>query len=162
MKKDFSQPLKKSGTTAYLLMQDAVSDRFVMFASKDDIQEYGSADANRTLSVTLDETQDMSQQLIKFLYSNGFALTTFREVVRQTNVVFSFVDDTPGDQHNEVAIHVQVDIVNKKLFEQGEANLLSLNDYADDLMGTLFGNRIITLGIAKLLWERGSNPEDLA
>jgi hypothetical protein len=156
MKKDFTQPFNRGNTTTYLLIEDVVSQHFVVFATPAETEEYGH-DAYRTLHIELDERRDVSVtgQLADFLMTEGFALNSFRELARETEVAFSFLDDTPGNERDAIALYVRADITEKNtLFDKKEAQLLPLGEYADYLQEALFSSRMINVGIAKLLAER--------
>ncbi len=153
MNKNFTQDFQQPNTLAHLLIEEATSGQFVVFAHKEDIEEYGAKDASRTLDLKLGEKSTIALQLTKLLMSRGFALNSFREVARETKVTFSFADDTPGITEDGVAIHVRVDIIDKEALEREGALLVPFGEYAQRMTATLFGDRLIDLGVAKLAAE---------
>lgn len=110
MKKDFSQPFIAKPTIAHFLVEDEKTGNFICFISKGDIEEFGESQAARTLRATL-ESKYSTHDLAKFLYDNGFSVNSIREIINQKNVIFSFADETPGVETEEICYHVAVDVV---------------------------------------------------
>lgn len=144
MKKSFSQPFKYARfTTAYLLIE--TREGFFQYLRHDE-PYVGFYDV---LILKLDETEEPDVRLAKFLHENGFSLTRYRELVRETSVAFSFIDDTPGSTADEACFHVCTDRTNKPL--DGDIRFVSLSGLLDDSSGS---TNMVRLGVAQLLNER--------
>ncbi len=154
MKTDFSQRFDRLNTIAYLIIEVGASSQFVLLASHADAEEYGEVDAVRTLDLELEGKDTVTMQVARYLASEGFMLNNLRQLVCETRVEFSFIDDRPGSERDVVALHVRVDITERTPFEKGEARLVSLEEYADYLGGLLFSTRVLGVGIARLVSER--------
>jgi hypothetical protein len=106
------------------------------------------------LSLERDEDKDLAIQLTKFLFENGFALLSFRELSRSTDVSFSFVDNVPGNTQERVCIHVVVDQTNEKQnFKEEKILWLRPGDVLDRLQAAPFASRVVESGLARLICE---------
>lgn len=105
MKRDFSQEFENGSVHYELLIQHAVTKKFLLFKST----EYFEEDWYRTLTFKAYD-QEFTQALAKYLYDNQLLLNGYRELARQTDVSFSFVDKTPGSKTTSVCLLVVVDV----------------------------------------------------
>lgn len=106
MKRDFSQKFDNEGVIYELLIQHSITKKFLLFQSTEEYEE----DWHRTLTFETHDTQKLTQILAKYLYDNQLLLNSYRELARQTDVAFSFVDKTPGSEVTNVCLLVVVDI----------------------------------------------------
>lgn len=148
MKKDFSQPFEQ-GTTRYeLLVQHAITKKFyVITPTEPDGYELDWYDA---LTLELPPYQPLTAALAQFLYERGLALNSYRELAQQTDVGFSFVDETPGSEAVNSCLLVTVDIVDQTALEAEHQKLETAE--LDELLGRLH-NTILRSGIARLMAE---------
>jgi len=155
MLKNFSQPFETHASMTYLLIEDSISGNFLSLESAEDVEEYGEGRACRTLNLNIDEQQDYTSQLVKFLYHNGIVLVSFRELLRETAVSFSFADDTAGSQSSTVCLHVIADIINDKPIgnKDDAAQFIPLTDLSQKLHGGEFGHKIVNASLIHLMLE---------
>lgn len=77
--------------------------------------------------------------------------------MRETQVNFSFMDDTPGSEKDIVVLYVQVDLSGeaKVLVEKGRVYLLLWDEYIKYSNGLMFSATAdLSAGIAQLMAER--------
>lgn len=151
MNKSFNPPFNHSRfITTYLLIEVGRAT-FLQFADYEDanLTEY------RVPSLELDSSNDWTTQLAKYLYDKGLLLNSYRELTEETNVSFSFIDDTPGTAHNEICLHVRADRhVDGIHSQEGEAVLVSLDKMRENFQDTPLFPRTVELGIRRLQVER--------
>src|SRR5438477_495383 len=111
MLRDFSQPFTIGPAEAFLLVEDSVSGKFIALESAEDTKELGEGHAHRTFRLNIDPRKDFATQIAKFLHRQGSSLISLRELTRETNVAFSFMDATPGSQSDSICFHAIVDVV---------------------------------------------------
>jgi hypothetical protein len=164
MKKDFTQPFEYKGTHAFLLLQDTASGLFIIFADPEDVEEYGEESAYHTFSINIaSKTQGaISLQLARFLTDKGYVLNSFQELARKTSVSYSFVDDTPGSEQDTIAIHAQVDIVDKEKFKEQFGVLVSLEEFAEHMASAMIRSTTVDLATTQLLEMRHYRISNLA
>lgn len=160
MNKDFSQKFIRNETVASLIIEDAPSGRFILFMWPDEVQEYGEADAARTLDLKLTNTGSIAWQVAKYLMTEGMALNSIREVASETEVSFSLAGDVAGSETEMSTLHVRVDLTDRQVPNRNALQLFSLNEYASRLQGALFSNRVLDLGITRLQLEQTMNGDN--
>ena len=62
------------------------------------------------LGLDVDPDEDELLQIVKFLESEGFSPTSVRELSRQKDLAYSFVDGTPGHTTEHICLIVDVDV----------------------------------------------------
>ncbi|WP_405861040.1 hypothetical protein OG407_24000 [Streptomyces sp. NBC_01515] len=153
MKKNFTQPFNRSTYFTARLLVETEPDKFIQFLDQD---ELGTMYAS-TLSLKIDETGDIAIQLAKFLYENSLVLNGFRQIACETSVSFSFADDTPGVEADEVCFHVRADQTGEPLNEEeyGEAVYVSLDQMLTNFRESPSGiSSVGKIGIIQLMNER--------
>lgn len=107
MKRDLSQALKKDWTHVQLIVQDESSKKFFIIPDKED-KGYYSTDFFWLPTLDLNEAKEsLPMLLIQELQEIGFVPNGYRELVRQTDIVYSFVDRTPGIYGELVCLYVR-------------------------------------------------------
>ena len=112
MKKDFSQPFEVSDlihVSLFVEVNDKSDSRFILIKSDDKlpVTEF------LPLTTTIKINEEPVMQITRFLYENGLLLNNLRELVKDTSVEFTFVDDTPGRAETMVCYHARVEIAEK-------------------------------------------------
>ena len=159
MNKNFTQPfLRSEYVRAYLLIEvgnesdEGENDKFLEFWSTDDGCGCNHCD---TLVAELSDSGDITTELAKFLYENGFALESYRELVRETSVTYSLVGDEPGVSRDEICLYVRADRTVAPLPECDEkARFVTLDKLLDDLEISIGYSPILAAGIAQIMNER--------
>ena len=109
MKRNFTQPfLRGKIVQVFILAEDVETGNFLICRSFDEDEEndgYYSEEYTYIPKIGFGRNDDLAQLIAKSLFSYGFVLQSFREIARVTDVNFSFVDDTPGEQTDSVCIH---------------------------------------------------------
>jgi len=152
MKKDFSQPLRVSDELHYyLLIQNSVTGKFLIFRSKDPFED-GWAN---TLGVGISKDRQLGLELTNYLYGKGLVLNTYRELVSQSSITFSFVDETPGSEKTEVCMLVSVDVTADAQLENSNvrAEFVDLEEIAPIFSESPFFPAVFGLGVARLQAE---------
>lgn len=158
MKKNFTQPFTSEPTTAFIFMQDNVSGNVLLLYTYDNDEENGGYYEEEACSLPyldLDERSNVAQQLVKFVHSYGCSLSSFRELIRETDLAYSYVDDTPGTQRDTVCILARVDI-GENSFSNFAIAFLPLRKFADCLRESTMEDTVIDVALTRLLMENES------
>ncbi len=152
MKKDFSQSLEDNDAIRHhLLIQDSISEKFLLFLSTENYEDGW----HRTLSVDVRVDKQFSLALAKYLYSEQLILLKYRELVSETTVRFSFLDDTPGSETTVKCLLARVDVVEgAKLDAENERVVfVELDEIIARLNEGPFMPTLVPEGIARLQSE---------
>jgi len=153
MKNNFTQPFIKSSHVSVYILAEVDDNQFIQFIEED---ELGAKYAN-ALSTELDLKQDIALQLAKYLHENGLELTKFRELVRETSLDFSLLDETPGNKTDEICFHVHADHTDRPTsYENKQTVFVSLDEMLHNFQESVGYSSVIELGIAQLILERGA------
>ncbi|SRR6266540_1327630 len=151
MKRDFSQKFNTSNVRYELIIQHAITKKFLLFKSTEEYEE----DWYRTRTFEAPDTQELTQVLAKYLYDNQLLLVSHRELARQTNVAFSFIDKAPGSETTGVCLLVVVDIpAEAKLGTENEQTVYAnLDDLLSRFPSSPEIDSLSYLGVAHLKAE---------
>ena len=152
MKKNFTQPFVASPQTIAYLLVEVENDTFLQFTTQDGL----GASYATTLSVELDNSKDASLQLAEFLHINGLELVKHRELLRETHVDFSYVDNTPGESQDTICLHITAERTSREIHAPAEALVcfLPLELFLKNLRTTGMPTGILEICAGKLLLER--------
>jgi len=152
MIRNLSQPFLRSKYDRVYLLIELGDGTFLEFWYDDG----HGADYCTTYSVELHNSADPAVELVAFLQGKGFAVNSFRELARQTEIQYSFVDETPGRQQDVVCLHVLADRTTTPIDagRQDEARFVSLDNVLSDLGKSVWRPSVLVTGIASLLAER--------
>lgn len=158
MKRDFTQQfIKAEATKVYILAEHEASGKFLVFRSFDDDRndDYYSEDFYYLPSLDLFVQDNLTLRLAEYLYAQKLALNSYREIASETDVRFSFLDNTPGEESNILCVHAIADQSgqsdqkdNPQALYMHLSDLIKLGDVA-------FSARVVKYGLAKLCMERG-------
>lgn len=151
MKKTFTQPFDHSNyTTAYLLVE-IENNTFLQLLYRDELGlSYFSV-----LDIELDKSVEQNVQLAKYLYSNGISLNYYRELIHETKLAYSFIDNTPGYVTDEICLYIHGDRIKDSIeISEKETLLVSLDEMLDNLKVSPHQPRAVALAIARLINER--------
>lgn len=151
MLKDFSQPFSVKKSLVYTLIEENTSSKFFCFMAREDMEDYGLSRGWSTLSFYSSPDKDFVNQLAAFLYKEGFSLNSFRELVRETQVSFSFVDNTLGELRDIICVRAKVDRIGKAT---KAVRLLTFEDFAKKLQISESASDTAKAGIAIIMNER--------
>lgn len=155
MLKNFSQPFEAGLSTAYMLIEDRASGKFVAFNSAEDTEEFGEDQSYRPLLLRLSPDKNYITQLAEQLYHNGFVLNTLREMAKETIVQFSFKDETPGSTSDALCLYATVDIITN--YRHGDdIKFLTLADLSRKLREGILAHPVLDAGLALLAVEQES------
>lgn len=73
------------------------------------------------------DDQNLTQVLAKYLHDNQLLLNSYRELARQTDVAFSFVNETPGTELTSVSLLVVVDIPDNAQLDRENSQAIFVN-----------------------------------
>lgn len=151
MKKDFSQNFQVEKLHSELIIRDSVSKKYLLFTSTYEHEE----DFCNTLTLDLETSSPISNQLAKYLYENNLILNSFRELARENNVSFSFIDETPGTESSTICLLVEVDVIDlaKLDDEDSTASFVNIYDFLAKLSAGPYFGITTDLGIAQLISE---------
>lgn len=127
--------------------------RFLLLCSVDNDEENNgySEEFYYVPCIELDESSDVALQLVRWLHSYGLALRSYRELVRQTIVHYSFVDDTSGTKEDIVCIHALVERATEFRSRRSVAQFASFEEIQEHLGSIPLA---VQRGMASLLAER--------
>lgn len=108
MKKDFSQPFTIEPLSVQLLVQDTSSKKFLLLRPTDDVYEY---DWHSLLHCVVQPGEQLSRAVTRFLFEHDLIVYSLREMARQTNIAYSFADDTPGSETTMLCLLAHVDVL---------------------------------------------------
>jgi hypothetical protein len=119
MKKDLSQPLKRSQTQFRLFIR-VQPDKYVVFRDRSD--DCGCNYQHSTLlAVDIDESaEDVPMALIRTLRDKGMVFKSSEELLRLTTTSYSYVDDTPGEVFDIVYLLAEADL--RQAYYEGAAD----------------------------------------
>lgn len=121
MLKNFSQQFERLPTNIYFLAKNNSTNKYIVeFAKSLDLTFY------KVPHMTIDNENNIALQITKFLHSKGYIVTRFRILNRETDVHFSFKDNTPGETRDNVCIYAEVDILNAQNTDTEETSLVGL------------------------------------
>jgi len=152
MKKDFSQPFKKLEYATFYFLVETDRNVFLQYTYTDELDAFYAT----TLGAKFIEAEDFALQLTEVLYENGLALLSYRELLRETRVNFSYLDSTPGTTEDVVVLHVTVERTDQPIPSPTETavNLISLEEFVANLIATGMPTGILEAGVGYLLVER--------
>lgn len=153
MLKDFSQEFEKESTSVGLLIEDARTGDIICIQTKDGIEDFGKAYSYTTMSLELKAHTPFINQIAAELYKKGLSLISLRELVRNTSVSFSLVDNTPGNQKDMVWFYTTVDIVDKDL-SKNDLVKLPFKKAIDSLLVSELKGELLAAALSPLILER--------
>lgn len=119
MRKDLSQPLERALTAYELLVQDCISKRFFTKTEEGDDDDYDCHPFSPLPSFTSEPFREfLPLRLIKELSLFGFTLNTYRKLCSITDVVYTYVDDTPGVVGDTVCLYIAGDLIHDRWHQQ--------------------------------------------
>lgn len=150
MKKDFSQEFERRKLHVEIIVKDVLSKKYALFCSSAEYED----DFYRVLGVKFDSPAIQTLQLAKYLYENNFVLNSYRELVRQVDVSFSFTSEMPGTESVSVCILAEVDIIQGAAANtQVNMSLVDVHELSHKLSLSPVSSAEAALGVAKLLCE---------
>ncbi len=147
MKKDFTQPLEISDTTGASLFIEIVTDSpnrvFVVTKADEELLE----DEYIPLTCELVANTEPVLQIIKFLRSKGLSVISCRELAKEQEATYSFVDDTPGTLDTHICYHIKAD-----MFEsQDDLNYVEIEELREHINYASFASELEKVA-ANTLW----------
>jgi hypothetical protein len=150
-----SQPFKQDPTRYYLLIEDtAKNSAFWLRHSEDQDEEndgYYAEQIDMPVYFEVVEKDQVTVKLTEELIKLGFAVASYRELARETILLYSYIDETPGTQQDDVCLHVRADLANE--LRPGLINV-PLSALMEKTSEFLVNDRVVRLGINRLLSER--------
>lgn len=134
----------------YVIVQDDISKRYALLRPVDTWED----DFVNTFRFEPVEGQ-VAPQIVRFLDSFGFDVVSFRELLRQTNLQYSFIDDTSGTASDSVCIHAIVNITNRaeNVVDEQKLEWHTLTEVGEAMRRSPDDVPVVLLGLAQLLTE---------
>lgn len=157
MKKNFTQPIEKSPEITVSLLIEAERDEFLLFTSEDELGAYYAC----PLTVTMRHDEDITLQLAKTLHENGLELVKYRELLRETCVNYSYLDDKAGDSRDVVIFHVTAERTNRAVPHASDQTVefVTIEEYMHNLRATGIPAGLLEASASHLFLERSLYEE---
>lgn len=151
MKKDFSQEFELTKLHVNIIVKDEISKKYLLLGS---VVEYEEGFFS-TLSLAISPADQITKCLTEYLHKNNLALSRYRELAREVNTSFSFVDDTPGSETIHICILAEVNSMNFDKFSDNDTKplMVDLYELLEKLSASPYSNTTTELGIAQLIYE---------
>jgi len=109
MKKDFSQPFIYAPEVEVSLFICTEDDKFVLMKQTRESLK----DEYAPMSFTVDTNEDLTREIGRHLYENGFLIQSLRELLREEDFEYGFIDDTAGTITTTKVFLVKVIVVER-------------------------------------------------
>ncbi|HEX8762751.1 MAG TPA: hypothetical protein VF733_03235 [Candidatus Saccharimonadales bacterium] len=152
MKKNFSQPFEKGVTTYELILQHAVTNKFLLFESTIPYYEEGW---HRSFRVEVAKDEQVAQSVGRYLYQKGLILNSYRELTRYYEVEFSFADNSPGSQKTRACLLVVIDMPDTTKLDTSDekAVFVDVDELRERFLTSPEVGQAAWLGLVQLLVE---------
>lgn len=152
MNTSFTQPFDTLKTTTAPLLIEVDADSFIQITSSDQLGAFYAT----SLSLELDVTKDTSLQLAQFLHAHSLELKSYRQLLKETAVEFSYIDDTPGINKQTICFHVVAEATSQPVVVPAEAavEFVTLEGFLSNLRRTGIPVGLLETASAQLLAER--------
>jgi hypothetical protein len=106
MKRDLSQSFRREPHSVFLLIENSKTHEFALRYSKSDDDYYDAGDNYWIPRIDVPIKAKIPAILIEVAREHGVSLERFREIDRDTVLLYSFTDKTRGTMHDTICLHL--------------------------------------------------------